>query len=138
IVFTAADSSFSLSYFVNFVVPPPVELASITLSEGKLYPDFSSKQKEYHTVLPIGTTTVDVNATGIEADSKITGHGAVDVSAGSGSITINVTSVDDVRTQDYTIHFIVDSELTLKHSYNFQDGTARDVEGSAHGVINGG
>src|SRR5690606_21338358 len=69
----------------------------------------------------------------------ITGAGTVDVSDGEGTITVTVTSTADPEyMREYEIHYISDTELTLTHSYTFDDGTAQDNVGSAHGTVNGG
>ncbi len=114
-------------------------LSDLTLDVGSLHPDFDIFITDYNAVLPVGTTTLNVSATPHDAASSVlAGTGAIDVSDGMGTITVTVAGSDNSYTQDYTIHYVVNTPLTLKHSYTFEDGTAQDQEGSAHGIVHGG
>ena len=80
----------------------------------------------------------DLTATASDVTTSISGNGTIDVSAGNGSAVITATSADGTESIDYTINYQVETELTLKHSYTFADGTAKDFVGSADGNIIGG
>ncbi len=115
-----------------------LELNSISLSEGKLYPEFSSKTTNYHTVLPAGTTSITVSAVANDLTTILSGTGAIDITSNNGTIVITASSQDGKYSQDYTITYVLDTPLTLMHSYSFADGTAKDVVGTADGTIMGG
>ena len=113
-------------------------LGELSLSEGSIYPDFDPFVYEYRAVIPAGTTAIDINAVARDVTSSVSGAGNVDVSAGEGAITITVTASDPSYVSTYVINYQVDTELTLKHSYTFADGTANDMVGTAHGTVMGG
>lgn len=115
------------------------ELASLTADKGTLKPGFSRAVTDYYLTLPKGTTSVTLAAPAYDpANATVTGAGTIDVSAGSGTVAITIKSNDNLYSSTYNVHYVVDTELTLKHSYTFDDGTANDMVGTAHGVVNGG
>ncbi|MDA3879492.1 MAG: T9SS type A sorting domain-containing protein [Prolixibacteraceae bacterium] len=103
--------------------------------EGVKVPAFAAFKTDYEMVLPVGTTSVNVEAFSNNASATIEGTGSVDVES-SGTITVSITVSGETR--DYNINYKVDSELTLNHSWTFADGTAKDVVGNAHGEVAGG
>jgi hypothetical protein len=115
-----------------------VGLTSLTPGIGVMYPDFNANINKYHVVLPIGTTTFQLSAEASEPSNTVTGTGTVDCSSGSGSTKVVVSTPDGKVSNEYTVNYIVDVALTLRHSYPFSDGTANDVVGSAHGTVVGG
>ncbi len=122
----------------NEVVDPyDTYLSSLSIDGIDLHPAFKTSVKEYYVTLPIDTTSITVSAVvNNAAQATVSGTGVIDVSGGSGSITITVTAIDDANyTRDYVIYYQKDTPLTLKHSYTFGDGTARDQEGTADGIV---
>ena len=119
--------------------PYDIHLASLSVSGASLKPVFNSAIKSYFATIPVGVTSIEVTATPQDPTAIVTGAGTVDVSAGAGVITITVTAAaDDQYTREYVINYISDTELTLMHSYTFDDGTATDVVGGANGTVHGG
>jgi len=116
-----------------------LKLASLTVSGTSLKPVFNPAYKEYYAIVPAGVTSVEVTATPQDPSATITGAGNVDVSAGKGTITVTVTAAADAAyKRDYIIHYLSDTQLTLKHSFTFDDGTANDQVGDADGTVKGG
>ncbi|MBS2099391.1 LamG-like jellyroll fold domain-containing protein [Carboxylicivirga linearis] len=114
-----------------------LELSSLMIDD-EMIQGFVSTATEYRITLPVGTTTINVAATTADATAKISGVGDINVSDGAGSIILTVTSADDLYSRDYVIHYLLDTELTLMHSYTFTDGTARDTISGANGFVTGG
>lgn len=132
---------------INLKLPEEVvseydlHLANLTINGASLKPAFNPAYKIYYATIPPGLNSVEVSATPRDTVTPptITGAGTVDVSDGEGTITVTVTSTADPEyMREYEIHYISDTELTLTHSYTFDDGTAQDNVGSAHGTVNGG
>ncbi len=113
-----------------------LEVDTIYLDNAKLVPAFAKGLTEYHTVFPIGTTSTVVTAVkSASSVATLNGVGNVSIDAESGTITVTASNGDD--SEDYVIHYLVEQELTLTHSYTFSDGTAKDVKGNADGVFVG-
>ena len=122
----------------DVVSPYNTNLSDLTIDAGELHPTFDFFIDEYYVVVPEGTTTLNVGATPQDATSTVTnGTGAINVSDGAGTITVTVTGYDQEYTQDYKIHYLVNTAPVLKHSYTFEDGTAQDQAGEAHGTVFG-
>ncbi|MFA9390812.1 MAG: LamG-like jellyroll fold domain-containing protein [Prolixibacteraceae bacterium] len=100
--------------------------------------DFSPKRVNYTMIFPVGTTTAKVVAKPEVSGVTVSGAGNVTINPEGGQIVITVKTADGASSYDYIISYLVDTELTLKHSYTFADGTAQDVVGAADGVINSG
>lgn len=120
------------------VSPFDTDLAELSVDPGSITPEFNPFITEYYVTFPVGTTTATVTAVANDGTATVTGDGAVDVSAGAGSVTVTVTATDTQYKKDYVIHYMVNTPLTLMHSYTFADGTAEDVVGDADGTVIGG
>ena len=79
-----------------------------------------------------------IHATADDPATTVTGSGTVNITEPNGELSVTVTSAGGEESKEYVIHYVVDTELTLKHSYTFADGTAEDVVGDADGDIRGG
>jgi hypothetical protein len=115
-----------------------LELSSLTVSGHRMKPAFSPLLTEYYITLPIGATSVDIGATATVPENMVSGTGVVPITEPRGTLTVTVTSTEEQESQDYLIHYVVETELTLKNSYTFADGTAQDHIGGAHGDVRGG
>jgi hypothetical protein len=82
-------------------------LDSIILDLGTLSPAFDAATSAYTVDLPEGTTTVNVSAYSSFSGASVAGDGAIDVSTGSGTATIVVTSIDGSSITPYTVEFTV-------------------------------
>ncbi|MCU4166686.1 LamG-like jellyroll fold domain-containing protein [Carboxylicivirga caseinilyticus] len=125
--------------YVPSFVHANLEISSLAVSSGKVYPSVSAGQYEYHALLDAGTTSFDLDVIAADATAIVTGDGTITVAPeGSGIVTFTVTSADGKNSQDYTLAYQLDNALTLMHSYTFADGTAEDVVGDADGYVYGG
>lgn len=112
IIVTALDGATEVSYYVS-IFPDDEEtsafLEDIELSAGKFTMDFVLDSTWYQAILPYGTTSVEVTGVPAAAGATVTGGGTIDVSGGSGSTTITVTSEDGNATMEY----MVDLDVSL-------------------------
>lgn len=115
-----------------------LDLDTLYVDGYSFKPGFITSIQEYYLVLDQGTTTVNIAATADEPTATVSGTGSVSVDAESGTFIVTVSSGDGSESKDYSIHYVVDTDLTLMHSYTFADGTARDVVAGADGDIQGG
>ncbi len=115
-----------------------IDLDTLSITKGKLYPAFDARVTDYYTTLPFGTTSFEVAASTKNTSVTVSGSGTINVTESPDSTIVSVTEDASGATKNYVIHYVVDTELTLKHSYTFADGTAKDVVGGADGIVNGG
>ncbi|MDA3854114.1 MAG: cadherin-like beta sandwich domain-containing protein, partial [Bacteroidales bacterium] len=111
-----------------------LELTELSIAGANLYPTFAVGVTEFYTVLPQGTTTIDVVATTNSSSATVAGNGVITV-GDTGTVVLTVTEGE--FSLDYTIHYQTDAALTLMHSYSFADGTAKDATGDADGTLYG-
>lgn len=113
-----------------------LELSSLTIDKGSLNPDFAPGVETFYLTLPKGTTSFTIDATASDEGASVDGTGMVNITNTHDSASVTVTN--EGVTFEYKIYYVVDTELTLKHSYTFADGTAKDVVSGANGEIMGG
>jgi hypothetical protein len=111
-----------------------LELSNLSIGGAALYPTFSPGVLDYHTILPQGTSLVEIVAEASSPSTTITGTGSIAI-GDTGSIVI--TATNGAYSTDYTIHYQMDAPFTLMHSYPFTDGTAKDIIGGADGTLHG-
>ncbi|HKJ40849.1 MAG TPA: LamG-like jellyroll fold domain-containing protein [Sunxiuqinia sp.] len=85
-------------------------LSNLTVDKGSLTPEFSSSTTAYLDLVPAGTMTVIVGATTTNTGAVVTGTGAIDVSSGSGTASVIVTSANGQKTMTYTVQFTVSAQ----------------------------
>ena len=97
-------------YYISagYIVSDDATLSAISLSTGTLSPEFDPGVTSYTAEVPVGTTTVTVNAFANNAFATVEGDGEIDVSSGSGTATIIVTAEDGTTIETYTITFSVE------------------------------
>nr|WP_321408198.1 cadherin-like beta sandwich domain-containing protein [uncultured Carboxylicivirga sp.] len=123
----------------DLVDPYDSHLSSLTCDQATIKPAFEPFVTDYYMTVPVGVDAIDISAIPTDLSSNVTGAGAgVTVNDATGDIVITVTAPDPTYTTDYVIHYVKDTELTLKHSYTFADGSAKDMEGDADGFVTGG
>lgn len=133
-----ANTVWNIQFPVDVIDPFDTYLSDLSVDVASLSPAFVYYTKTYTVILPPGTTSMNISATANDPTTTITGAGTVDVSSGKGSVTVTVTATDTQYKTEYVINYLVDTPLTLKHSWTFADGTGQDVVGGAHGNIQGG
>jgi hypothetical protein len=80
-------------------------LASLSVDNGTLTPDFDPATTGYTCTLPAGTSTATPQATAHFEGATVDGATAVDVSSGAGVSVITVTAIDGVTTRTYTVNY---------------------------------
>jgi len=143
-MFSDKPASNTLTVF-NIKLPKDVvsqydlKLSALTVSGASLKPVFNPVYKVYYATISAGISSVTVTATPQDPAATITGAGNVDVSSGKGTIKVSVANAaDPTFKREYVIYYLSDTQLTLKHSYTFDDGTANDKVGGADGTVKGG
>ena len=82
-------------------------LSGITLSAGSLDQEFSPDILTYAVTAPIGTTSIDITATTTDGDASVSGDGIIDVSSGSKTVKLVVTSANGAIHKTYTLNITV-------------------------------
>lgn len=146
-IFSNKSTSSSLAVWsvripADLVGPYDTNLADLSASIGEevvdLNPVFNLSHTEYYLTLPEGTTSLTIDAEPRNPNATVVGTGTIDLE-NEGVIVITVKAEEDAEYfKEYNINYFVEQELVLRHSYTFADGTAKDVIGGAHGIINGG
>ncbi|MCA1745547.1 MAG: T9SS type A sorting domain-containing protein [Bacteroidales bacterium] len=113
-----------------------LNLSTLSVDDGDLFPSFQSGVTEYTVILEKGTTSFVLNAEAEAASATLAGTGTINVTGERGSTILTIT--DGAYSQELVINYQVETDLTLKHAYTFADGTANDVIGEAHGTLMGG
>ncbi|MDF1571119.1 MAG: cadherin-like beta sandwich domain-containing protein [Bacteroidales bacterium] len=127
-----ASSTAKVAYIDNYElyeVSMNTELADLTVN-GSTVTGFDPAIMSYDVVLPDYDVPV-VDGTPAAAFATIVVNDAEKV---PGSTTIDVIAEDGTTTGTYTINF-TGTPATMMHSYTFEDGTANDVVGTAHGTV---
>ncbi len=112
---TESDTLSILSVEVLSEIPElrDATLSDLTIDAGTLVPAFDPTTTAYTVVLPEGTPSVDVTATPNNSEATVTGDGYVNVSSGTGTTTIEVTSIDGSTKKTYSIDFSVEGNYAL-------------------------
>ncbi|WP_340113883.1 BspA family leucine-rich repeat surface protein [Maribellus mangrovi] len=114
------------------------KLSGISLDVGTLEPSFNTLYKRYVTVVPEGTETINITATPVMDGATVKGDGAIKLTQGTANAVLTVTASDGITAETYTIEIstkVAPGNKTLTHAYRFEDGTANDYIGDAHGVL---
>jgi alpha-D-xyloside xylohydrolase len=111
-VFTSASSKsdegfFKFDHFTLTEVSKVATLDGVILNVGSLDTLFTPGKKAYTATLPAGVTTVQPTALPTIPGTVITGDGPVDVSTGTGTSTLVVTSLDGSISETYTLTYTV-------------------------------
>ena len=104
-------------------------LSALTISEGKLSPDFSADVTEYSVNLAATVTSIKVDATTEDTKSSVSGTGKIDVKPGENKITVTVTAENE-STKSYVIIAKVDEKPLVYINYDKAKlGVVRNVDG---------
>ncbi|MDR1121015.1 MAG: Ig-like domain-containing protein, partial [Dysgonamonadaceae bacterium] len=131
---------FKSDYFRLTKLDVSAKLSALSLSIGKLSPEFDPGITEYTVVLPAGLQSVTPIAVAGEYSVIQSGTEAVDITSGAGVSTIVVKSkFDEASIETYTIHYTAGNDidctgLIINSSFEYaSDGTPLDGDGD--GVI---
>ncbi len=94
-------------------------LSSLTVSKGKLSPEFDENITSYNLNLTNDIASIDVNAKAKDAKAAVSGIGKHDLKAGKTDINITVTA-ENGSTRTYTIHVTVEEKSKEFIKYNGQ------------------
>lgn len=118
---TKGDAGFfKFDHFTLTEVSDVATLDAITLDKGSLNRTFDPAIETYQATLPVGTTTVTPSVIPTVDGVLIFGTEEVDVSSGSGSSTILVTSLNSSSAKEYVINYTV---LSLSDDATLSDLT---------------
>ncbi|HYX08434.1 MAG TPA: cadherin-like beta sandwich domain-containing protein, partial [Bacteroidales bacterium] len=130
---TALDGTTQKAYYLSIFTDNSASaatLSSINLSAGNLTSDFIPDSLKYTAVVPYGTASVEVTGVPTWDKATVTGGGAVDVSSGSATTSITVTSEDGTKTLEYTLDIYV-SKVTTDTYYYIQHEASGLVVGES-------
>jgi hypothetical protein len=106
--FYSPSSGVNLYYLrVGHIAGTDATLSALSVSGGILSPDFDADITAYEVELPVGATTVTVNATATDPLATVEGTGEIDVSSGSATATVTVTAEDGTTIKEYTLNMAV-------------------------------
>lgn len=94
-------------------------LSSLTVSKGKISPEFDENITSYNLNLTNDIASIDVNAKAKDAKATVSGIGKHDLKAGKTDINITVTA-ENGSTRTYTIHVTVEEKPKEFIKYNGQ------------------
>lgn len=129
---TARDGSTKKTITINYAWATEAALSALTVDQGTLIPAFDAGITEYSVYVPNSATTVNIGAVAADANFTISGAGAIDVSAGTKTVGVQVSG-NGVSSTTYNIKLIA---LSLEHAYTFETD-ATDGKGSIDGTLNG-
>ena len=125
VMVTAEDGTTMMTYTVTVtVLSSDATLASLTLSDITLSPEFDSAITEYTaTVAYVESTTVE--ATPTHSGAMVDGTGEMSLMVGENTVEVMVTAEDGTTTMTYTITVTVEMP-TLLDRYDADD--SRDID----------
>lgn len=130
IILVQSDGSYSFDYDAYMANP---NLVGITI-DGDDVAGFDSTVTSYDIELPTGTTSINLVASAYNIYAGLAGTGTIDVSSGSASATIDVTSEDGTATNSYTVNFsVIAAGADARLADILIDGTS--IEGFGAGVL---
>lgn len=93
------------------------DLASLSISTGKLSPEFLSDKTNYTVVLEKNVTSLTIQASPKDDKATVSGTGEISLKPGNNEITITVTA-EDGTTKKYIIKAMVDESPDVFVNYN--------------------
>ncbi|WP_340114256.1 beta-L-arabinofuranosidase domain-containing protein [Maribellus mangrovi] len=107
--------NFTLTYIGELTeeVKSNASVRNITVLDGKFSPAFDADSTTFTVNLSVGTTSVTPVVTPVIPGVTITGAETVDLSSGSGTSTITVTSVDGTNSVIYTLNYKVENPFEI-------------------------
>lgn len=96
-------------------------LKSISISDGKLAPEFKSDVFEYSVVLPKGSKSIKVDAATNDGKASVANTGSHDLKVGENVVSLIVTPEDGSSEALYELNIYVEDELKDKISNDDQE-----------------
>lgn len=102
-------------------------LASLSVSEGSLSPEFSASTTDYTVAAGADATKISIDASANDANARVSGAGEKDLKPGKNEFTISCTA-EDGTVRNYVIVVNVDETPTVFTNYdNKKLGVVRDI-----------
>ncbi|WP_167612183.1 cadherin-like beta sandwich domain-containing protein [Maribellus sediminis] len=92
-------------------------LSSLSASAGTLFPAFDKTLTDYVIVIPKDLSSIDISAAAQVVGASISGTGTINMSGGSKSIKITVTSLDGNFNKTYNIDLIVEDPYCYRGAF---------------------
>lgn len=92
-------------------------LASLSVSDGKLSPNFASGTTSYKVTLPSTASSIKISASARDAKASVSGAGTRELEPGNNKLSV-VCSAEDGSSTTYTINVYVDEKPLTYMTYN--------------------
>lgn len=92
-------------------------LASLSVSQGKLSPNFASGTTSYKVTLPSTASSIKISASARDAKASVSGAGTRELEPGNNKLSV-VCSAEDGSSTIYTINVYVDEKPLTYMTYN--------------------
>lgn len=92
-------------------------LASLSVSQGKLSPNFASGTTSYKVTLPSTASSIKISASARDAKASVSGAGTRELEPGNNKLSV-VCSAEDGSSTTYTINVYVDEKPLTYMTYN--------------------
>lgn len=92
-------------------------LASLSVSDGKLSPNFASGTTSYKVTLPSTASSIKISASARDAKASVSGTGTRELEPGNNKLSV-VCSAEDGSSTTYTINVYVDEKPLTYMTYN--------------------
>lgn len=92
-------------------------LASLSVSQGKLSPNFASGTTSYKVTLPSTASSIKISASARDAKASVSGTGTRELEPGNNKLSV-VCSAEDGSSTTYTINVYVDEKPLTYMTYN--------------------
>ena len=116
VVVTAEDQTSTKTYTIVVTRQNPpssnASLATLTVSEGTLSPDFTDEHLNYFVTVQHSVESITISATAEDQEATIVGTGIKTLNYGTNTFTVVVTAEDQTSTKTYTIVVTREDEPT--------------------------
>ena len=128
VMVTAEDDTTTMTYTITVtVLSSDATLASLTLSDIMLSPDFDSATTAYTATVDATVQATTVSATATDPSATIMGDGEMPLTVGENTVEVMVTAEDGTTMMTYTVTVTVLSSDATLSSLMLMDGMGMDV-----------
>ena len=132
VMVTAEDDTTTMTYTITVtVLSSDATLASLTLSDIMLSPDFDSATTAYTATVDATVQATTVSATATDPSATIMGDGEMPLTVGENTVEVMVTAEDGTTMMTYTVTVTVLSSDATLASLTLSDITLEPVFDSA-------